>query len=72
MNTAEKSDAPFLPIILSGDIGTYAFARSFYEQWHVKSLIITPQVLGPIRHSRLLAAITIDESSIDPNLSVFS
>ncbi|EFU82575.1 hypothetical protein HMPREF0576_0344 [Mobiluncus holmesii ATCC 35242] len=71
MNTAEKSGAPFLPIILSGDIGTYAFARSFYEQWHVKSLIITPQVLGPIRHSRLLDAITIDESKIDPNLSVF-
>ena len=71
MNTADTSGAPFLPIVLSGDIGTYGYVRSFYEKWHVKPLVFTSMVLGPIRHSRLLEVIPVDESATDRNHVAF-
>lgn len=71
MNTADTSGAPFLPIVLSGDIGTYGYVRSFYEKWHVKPLVFTSMVLGPIRHSRLLEVIPVDESAADRNHVAF-
>lgn len=71
MNTADPSGAPFLPIVLSGDIGTYGYVRSFYEKWHVKPLVFTSMVLGPIRHSRLLEVIPVDESAADRNHVAF-
>lgn len=71
MNPAGTSGAPFLPIVLSGDIGTYGYVRSFYEKWHVKPLVFTSMVLGPIRHSRLLKVIPVDESAADRNHVAF-
>ena len=72
MHTSEsKSGAPFIPIILAGDIGTYGFARSFYEQWHIKPLVFTPMVLGPIRHSRLLEVIHVEENAAEKNHVAF-
>ena len=71
MNPAGTSGAPFLPIVLSGDIGTYGYVRSFYEKWHVKPLVVTSMVLGPIRHSRLLKVIPVDESAADRNHAAF-
>lgn len=72
MSTSEfKSDAPFIPIILDGDIGSYGLVRSFYEQWHVKSLVFTSMVLGPIRHSRLLEVVHVEETAADKNRMAF-
>lgn len=44
----------FHPVILGGDIGVYALARSFHEAYACTSTIISGADLGPIKDSAIL------------------
>lgn len=42
------------PVILGADIGVYALARSFHEQYGVTSVVVAGAALGPVQHSRIV------------------
>ncbi|GIG20484.1 carboxylate--amine ligase [Cellulomonas chitinilytica] len=42
------------PVILGADIGVYALARSFHEQYGVQSVVVAGAALGPVQHSRIV------------------
>ena len=44
----------FKPILLASDINVYSMARAFYEEYKVKSLVLTKKVAGPIDNSKIL------------------
>ncbi|GAA1740278.1 carboxylate--amine ligase [Isoptericola hypogeus] len=50
------------PVILGGDIGVYALARAFHEEYGVASTVISGLVPGPIADSRILRNVTVDDS----------
>ncbi|MDR2722442.1 MAG: hypothetical protein LBB54_01755, partial [Cellulomonadaceae bacterium] len=50
------------PVILGGDIGVYAYARAFHEQYGVTSTVISGLVPGPIADSRIISNITVADS----------
>ncbi|WP_029287703.1 hypothetical protein [Cellulomonas sp. HZM] len=45
---------PLQPVILGADIGVYALARSFHEQYGVTSVVVAGAALGPVAHSRIV------------------
>lgn len=55
----QQKTAPFHPVILGSDLGTYALARSFYEGWGKVSTVVTAQILGPIQNSVILDAVVV-------------
>ncbi|MCI1665111.1 MAG: GNAT family N-acetyltransferase [Atopobiaceae bacterium] len=51
-----RREAPrddLVPVILGGDIGTYALGREFHEAYHVKSICVSSGAIGAIRHSSI-------------------
>jgi len=50
------------PVILGGDIGVYALARAFHEQYGVGSVVISGLVPGPIADSRIIRNVTVSDS----------
>lgn len=42
------------PVILGADIGVYALARAFHEQYGVRSVVVSGAALGPVAHSAIL------------------
>ena len=44
----------FKPILLASDINVYSMARAFYEEYKIKSLVVTKSVAGPTNHSKIL------------------
>ncbi|UJP39158.1 carboxylate--amine ligase [Cellulomonas palmilytica] len=42
------------PVILGADIGVYALARSFHEQYGVTSVVVAGAALGPVQHSGIV------------------
>lgn len=53
----------FIPVLIGADIGTYSIARSFYEEYGVKSKTFSQEVLGAINNSKIIDMTTI------PNLT---
>ena len=53
----------FIPVLIGADIGTYSIARSFYEEYGIKSKTFSQEVLGAINNSRLI------DMTIIPNLT---
>ncbi|PZR53839.1 hypothetical protein DNL40_06925 [Xylanimonas oleitrophica] len=51
-----------LPVILGGDIGVYALARAFHEEYGVGSTVISGLVPGPIADSRIITNVTVADS----------
>jgi D-aspartate ligase len=49
-------------VILGGDIGVYALARAFHEQYGIGSTVISGSVPGPIANSRILTNVVVDDS----------
>lgn len=44
----------FLPVILGADITAYSLARSFHEEYHIKSLVLSMSVGGYIANSDII------------------
>lgn len=42
---------PLRPIVLGGDIGAYATARTFHERYGVRSVVLASVATGPVRDS---------------------
>ena len=53
----------FIPVLIGADIGTYSIARTFYEEYGVKSKTFSQEVLGAINNSKIIDMTTI------PNLT---
>lgn len=45
---------PFLPVLVGGDIGTYAMARAFFERYGVTSVVLSEDLTGPIGNSAFI------------------
>lgn len=43
----------FIGVVLGGDMNSYALARAFYEEYHIKTIIIGKTPLYPTSHSKL-------------------
>lgn len=50
---------PFQPVILGADIGVYALARSFHEQYGVRSVVVSLTVTGPVADSTILENVVL-------------
>lgn len=50
------------PVIFGGDIGVYALARAFHEQYGVKSVVISGSVPGPIADSQIIENVVVADS----------
>ncbi|MGN0554999.1 MAG: hypothetical protein ACI4LI_03775, partial [Candidatus Fimenecus sp.] len=44
----------FLPVILGADITAYSLARSFHEEYHIKSLVLSMSEGGYIANSDII------------------
>ncbi|PWH07078.1 carboxylate--amine ligase [Brachybacterium endophyticum] len=55
--------------MLGGDIGVYALARAFHEQYGTISHIITRSISGPIADSRILTAQELGASASEDDLA---
>lgn len=53
----------FIPVLIGADIGTYSIARSFYDEYGVKSKTFSQEVLGAINNSKII------DMTIIPNLT---
>lgn len=42
------------PVVLGADIGVYALARAFHEQYGVRSIVVSGAALGPVAHSAII------------------
>lgn len=45
---------PIQPVILGADIGVYALARAFHEQYGVRSIVVSGAALGPVADSKIV------------------
>ena len=60
--TAKTPRPEIQPVIFGGDIGVYALARAFHEQYGVSSIVISGEVPGPIAHSNIIRNMVVDNS----------
>lgn len=51
----ERPRADLVPILLGGDIGTYALAREFHEAYHVTSHVLASAPIAAVAHSRIVS-----------------
>lgn len=49
----------FQPVILGADIGVYALARSFHEQYGVRSVVVSLTVTGPVADSTVIENVVL-------------
>ncbi|WP_225754420.1 hypothetical protein [Actinotalea sp. Marseille-Q4924] len=49
----------FQPVILGADIGVYALARSFHEQYGLRSIVVSLTVTGPVADSSILENVVL-------------
>ncbi|MFS0782752.1 carbamoyl phosphate synthase-like protein [Bacillus sp. 1P06AnD] len=50
----QLAQQPFIPVILGGNLGAYAIARSFHEEYEVNSIIISAVETGPVKNSAII------------------
>lgn len=51
---ADHRTGAVLPVILGADIGVYALARAFHEEYGIRSIVVSGAALGPIARSRII------------------
>ncbi|HWS58016.1 MAG TPA: hypothetical protein VN257_05710 [Actinotalea sp.] len=49
----------FAPVLLGADIGVYALARAFHEQYGVRTVVVSLSVLGPIADSTIIENVVL-------------
>ncbi|MBO1750534.1 ATP-grasp domain-containing protein [Actinotalea sp. BY-33] len=49
----------FQPVILGADIGVYALARSFHEQYGLRSIVVSLTVTGPVADSTIIENVVL-------------
>ncbi|QTE31516.1 hypothetical protein J4E96_13085 [Pengzhenrongella sicca] len=56
-----------LPVILGADIGVYALARAFHEEYGVRSIVVSGAALGPVARSAIIDNVLLgpDASPVD-------
>jgi D-aspartate ligase len=62
IRTAEGRSAtgrPFQPVLLGADIGVYALARAFHEEFGARSVVVGLSALGPVADSTILENVTL-------------
>ncbi|HEY0217094.1 MAG TPA: hypothetical protein VGC57_11940, partial [Cellulomonas sp.] len=52
---------PLQPVMLGADIGVYALARSFHEEYGVRSIVVSGAALGPVAHSTILDNVLVTD-----------
>lgn len=50
----------FLPILVGGDLNAYSVARAFYDEYHVKPIVVAKMNTSAIMHSMILEPVLID------------
>ena len=49
----------FQPVLMGADIGIYALARSFHEQYGVRSIVVSLTVTGPVADSTIIENVVL-------------
>lgn len=49
----------FQPVVLGADIGVYALARSFHEEYGARSIVVSLTVTGPVADSTILENVVL-------------
>lgn len=68
--SATPTRTDFIPIVLGGDIGSYALIREFHEAFGVKSIAMGPGFIGAIVHSKIAETHLIDAYTAGPLLAL--
>ncbi|MDO5662915.1 MAG: carboxylate--amine ligase [Brachybacterium sp.] len=58
----------FSLVLLGGDIGIYAIARAFHEQYGTHATAVTRQVAGPIADSRFIETVELGKDADDDRI----
>lgn len=58
----------FLPVVLGADIGVYALARAFHEEFGARAVVVSLQVLGPVADSSILENVEVGAGGGAPEL----
>lgn len=66
--SATPTRTDFIPVVLGGDIGSYALIREFHEAFGVKSIAMGPGFIGAIVHSKIAETHLIDAYAAGPLL----
>ncbi|MCS6712540.1 carboxylate--amine ligase [Brachybacterium sp. EF45031] len=56
-------------VLLGGDIGVYALARAFHEQYGTVSTVVTRSVSGPVADSRILRTIELGKDATEEQMA---
>lgn len=67
--SATPTRTDFIPVVLGGDIGSYALIREFHEAFGVKSIAMGPGFIGAIVHSKIAETHLIDAYAAGPLLA---
>ncbi|WP_288736203.1 ATP-grasp domain-containing protein [uncultured Enorma sp.] len=67
--SATPTRTDFIPVVLGGDIGSYALIREFHEAFGVKSIAMGPGFIGAIVHSKIADTHLIDAYTAGPLLA---
>lgn len=67
--SATPTRTDFIPVVLGGDIGSYALIREFHEAFGVKSIAMGPGFIGAIVHSKIAETHLIDAYTAGPLLA---
>lgn len=54
MTAAATAPEGLQPVVLGADIGVYALARAFHEEYGVRSVVVSGAALGPVADSAIL------------------
>ena len=65
------NDIKFKPVILGIDVGAYSVARTFYEFYNVKSIIIGKYTYWMTNYSKITETYTVDGMKEDKLFSWF-
>lgn len=65
---SSHSSPPVDLVLIGGDIGVYAIARAFHEQYGTIATVIARQVAGPVANSRILQTREVGREASDERI----